>query len=155
MSEPPAPRPGQALTLHLEVRFHDGFVALSTFGGEPIRCRIGDGTLAPGLEAALTGVVVGRVEILLAGGSDLFGDYDPDRIHWVDLPPPEPGPGLDPGPDPGGCLAQGQLVAFATPGGHETGGLILEVEGGRARVDFNHPFAGRSLTLKVQILALD
>jgi FKBP-type peptidyl-prolyl cis-trans isomerase SlpA len=52
----------------------------------------------------------------------------------------------------------GQVVAFTTPAGHETSGLVLEREGegaaGRVRVDFNHPFAGRSLTLRVRILSV-
>ena len=92
--------PGRAVTLHLQVRFSDGFVALSTFEEAPIRCTIGD-----------------------------F--------------PPE----LDPAP--------GQVVAFETPGGHETSGVVMEREGERVRVDFNHPFAGRSLTLRVKVLAVD
>jgi FKBP-type peptidyl-prolyl cis-trans isomerase 2 len=145
-SPEPAPRigPGRTVALHLEVRFHDGFVALSTFGTEPIACRIGDGTLTPGLESALAGLPAGADETLLASGSELFADYDPDNLHWLDRQefPPE----LD--------LQPGQLVAFETPGAHETSGLILDLDGDRVHLDFNHPFAGRSLTLRVQVLSV-
>ena len=134
--------PGRAVSMHLEVRFQDGFVALSTFDSEPVDCQIGDGTLTPGLEEALAGLAAGDEETILGSGSELFADYDPANVHWLDLAefPPE----LDPTP--------GQLVAFETPGGHETGGMVVERDGDRVRVDFNHPFAGRSLALRVRVL---
>lgn len=135
--------PGSAIELHLEVRFQDGFVALSTFDEEPIACTLGDGTLAPGLESALLGLAPGSDTYVVGNGSELFAPYDEANVHWVDLG--DFPPGITPEP--------GQVIAFQTPGGHETGGLILGLEQGRVRVDFNHPFAGRSLTIRVKILA--
>lgn len=142
MSNPPRIGPGRTVSLHLEVRFPDGFLALSTFGAEPVDCLIGDGTLTERLEAALVGLAPGDDETILGSGSDLFADYDPDNVHWMDID--DFPPGLDPEP--------GQVLAFETPGGQETGGVVLEREGRRVRVDFNHPFAGRSLALRVLVL---
>ncbi len=134
--------PGRTVSIHLEVRFQDGFLALSTFDSEPVDCRIGDGTLTFGLEEALAGLAPGDEETILGSGSQLFSDYDPASVQWMDLAdfPPD----LEPAP--------GQLVAFATPGGQETGGLVLERDSERVLVDFNHPFAGRSLALRVRVL---
>jgi FKBP-type peptidyl-prolyl cis-trans isomerase 2 len=144
MSATTAIAPGRTVSLHLEVRFHDGFVALSSFGAEPITCTIGDGTLTPGVEEVIASLVPGSEETILADGSELFAPYDPGNLHWMDLAdfPPD----LDPAP--------GQVIAFETPGGHETSGVVLEREGDRVRVDFNHPFAGRSLTLRVKVLSV-
>ena len=144
MSANPAIVEGRSVTLHLEVRFQDGFVALSTLGAEPIRCTIGDGTLTPGVESVLAGLTPGADETVLADGSDLFGPHDPGNVHWMDLA--EFPPDLDPAP--------GQVIAFETPGGHETSGVVLERSGERVRVDFNHPFAGRPLTLRSQVLSV-
>ena len=144
MSANPAIAEGRSVTLHLEVRFQDGFVALSTLGAEPIRCTIGDGTLTPGVESVLAGLTPGADETVLADGSDLFGPHDPDNVHWMDLA--EFPADLDPAP--------GQVIAFETPGGHETSGVVLERSGERVRVDFNHPFAGRPLTLRIQVLSV-
>lgn len=144
MSDTPAIAQGRTVSLHLEVRFQDGFVALSSFGAEPITCTVGDGTLTPGVEEVLAGLVPGAEETILADGSELFAPYDPANLHWVDLT--EFPPDLDPAP--------GQVIAFETPGGHETSGVVLEREGDRVRVDFNHPFAGRSLTLRVKVLSV-
>jgi FKBP-type peptidyl-prolyl cis-trans isomerase SlpA len=136
--------PGRSVSMHLEVRFGDGFLALSTFDAEPVDCTIGDGTLTPGLEDALAGLAPGEEQTILGSGSELFADYDPANVHWLetaDFPPD-----LDPTP--------GQVVSFETPGGHETGGLVLGRDGDRVQVDFNHPFAGRSLALRVRVIAV-
>jgi FKBP-type peptidyl-prolyl cis-trans isomerase 2 len=136
--------PGCAVELHLEVRFQDGFVALSTFDADPIVCTIGDGTLTPALESTLLGLAPGSETYVVAHGSELFSPYDDANIHWMergDFPPDiEPVPGL--------------VVAFETPGGHETSGVVMELDADRVRVDFNHPFAGRSLTIRVRLLSV-
>jgi FKBP-type peptidyl-prolyl cis-trans isomerase SlpA len=136
--------PGRAVTLHLEVRFQDGFVAFSTFDAEPIACTIGDGTLTAALESTLLGLPPGSETYVVAHGSELFSPYDEANIHWMELSDFPP----DIAPEPG------LVVAFTTPGGHETGATVLELDADRVRVDFNHPFAGRSLTIRVRILSV-
>jgi FKBP-type peptidyl-prolyl cis-trans isomerase SlpA len=144
-SEPVAAiAPGRAVALHLEVRFQDGFVALSTFDDAPIACTIGDGTLTAALETTLLGLAPGSETYVVAHGSELFSPYDEANIHWLELSDFPP----DIAPEPG------LVVAFTTPGGHETAGMILELDADRVRVDFNHPFAGRSLTIRVRILSV-
>jgi FKBP-type peptidyl-prolyl cis-trans isomerase SlpA len=136
--------PGRAVELHMEIRFQDGFVALSTFDAEPIACTIGDGTLTPELEGTLMGLEAGSDTYVVARGSELFSPYDESNIHLMDVA--DFPPGIEPVP--------GLVVAFETPGGHETSGVILELDAERVRVDFNHPFAGRSLTIRVKVLSV-
>lgn len=135
---------GCRVTLHLEIRFQDGTVALSTFDDEPIRCVLGDGTLTPGLESTLIGLEPDRETLILTHGSDLFSHHDPDNVHWLDAA--DFPPGIDPDP--------GQVIAFETPGGHETSGVVLEHDDERVRVDFNHPLSGHPLALRVLILEI-
>jgi len=131
--------------LHLEIRLDDGTEALSTFGDEPLDLRLGDGTLAPGLEGLLLGLGPGAVEDLHAHGDQLYGPRLEEKIHWLqqDRFPP----GLTPSP--------GQVIAFEAPGGQETAGQVLELRGDRVRVDFNHPLSGRALQIRVEILAVE
>lgn len=135
-------RPGAAAVLHIAIRLADGTMALSTFGEEPLSIRIGDGTLVPELERLLHGLAAGSEVQFLADGSDLYGPRDPDRIHW-----------LEAGDLPFGVvLAPGEVVAFDTPGGQETAGIVLEATEQGVQVDFNHPLSGRSLQIRVQVL---
>jgi FKBP-type peptidyl-prolyl cis-trans isomerase 2 len=136
--------PGRAVELHLEIRFQDGFVALSTFDAEPIACTIGDGTLTAALESTLLGLAPDSETYVVAHGSEVFSPYDDSNIHWMerrDFPPD-----IEP--------ASGLVVAFQTPGGHETSGIIRALDADRVQVDFNHPFAGHSLTIRVRVLSV-
>ena len=136
--------PGCELRLHLEIRLPDGTQALSTFDEEPLAVRLGDGALAPGLEQILLGLAEGSQIDLLADGSDLYGPRDEAKVHWMarsEFPAD-----IDPVP--------GQVLAFDSPGGHETAGVVLRVDGERVQVDFNHPLSGRSLQIRAQLLAV-
>jgi len=135
---------GSTCVLHLEIHLQDGTLALSTRGEVPLRLTLGDGTLTPGFEGLLLGMTAGQRVRLLAHGDDLYGPHDPEAIHWLplaDFPP-------------GQEMAPGLVVAFCTPGGQETAGLVLDVVGQQVRVDLNHPLSGRPLNIEIEILAV-
>jgi len=133
---------GSHVRLHLAITLEDGTEVLSSFDGEPLELRIGDGTLAPGIEEILLGLSPGPEQQILADGAALFGPPDPDNVHLIptdDLPDnfqAEPG----------------QVIAFAAPGGQETPGTVVAVESTGLRVDFNHPLSRRGLRLRVRVL---
>lgn len=133
------------MRLHLAIHIDDGSEALSTFGDAPFDLRIGDGTLAPGLEALLIGLPAGADERVLADGSAVFGAPDPALIQTIeqaDLPA-------------GFSAEPGQIIAFTTPAGHETAGTVLAVGDGGVEVDFNPPLARRGLSIRIQVLAVE
>ena len=76
---------GSLVELHLALTLGDGTEALSTFGEAPLRLRIGDGTLDPGLEEPLLGLGAGSgFDILLPAGQ-AYGPRDEGNIHWLPL----------------------------------------------------------------------
>lgn len=134
--------PGARIRLHLEIRLQDGTEVLSSFDGEPIAVTVGDGTLAPELERLIGELKAGDDERFLVDGSDLYGPRDEANQHWI---PASAFPDdIDRTP--------GTVVAFSTPGGQETAGIVLEAEPERVRVDLNHPLSGRSLLIRVAII---
>jgi len=137
--------PGCEVRLHLEIRFENGFEALSTFDEEPIRCRIGDGYFTPAFETLIQGLAEGTETQLTADGSELFGTYEESNLHWIDSAdfPTDQRP------------VAGQLVAFTTSGGQETSGIIIAQQDQHVLVDFNHPFSGRRLLIRIQVLNVD
>ncbi|MEA3275857.1 MAG: FKBP-type peptidyl-prolyl cis-trans isomerase [Pseudomonadota bacterium] len=141
-SESAAIQPRSQVRLHLEIHLEEGTEALSTLGEEPLDCTLGDGTLVPGLERLLLGLEPGADVRFLADGSYLYGSRSEEKIHWL----PREGFPEDPTP--------GQVVAFGAPGGQETAGIVLATESDRVQVDFNHPLSGRSLRIRVHILAV-
>jgi FKBP-type peptidyl-prolyl cis-trans isomerase SlpA len=137
----PVIRRGSPVRLHMAIHLPDGTEALSTFGEEPLDLTLGDGTLTAATEDLLLGLEGGAREQIIADGSDLFGPWTEDKLHW-----------LASDAFPNGVPEVGTLAAFDTPGGAETAGLIREVEGSRILVDFNHPLSGRALRIQVEIL---
>jgi FKBP-type peptidyl-prolyl cis-trans isomerase 2 len=136
---------GRVVRLHLSIHLADGTEVLSSFDGEPLQCRIGDGTLVSGIEDLLQDLPAGSDTQFLAEGAAVYGAHDPSLIRVLtrdDLPP-------DFRPD------TGQVISFQTPGGQETAGTILgETEDG-VRVDFNHPLSNRGLRLRALVLSVD
>ena len=136
---------GRRVRLHLSIHLEDGTEVLSSFGSKPLDCRIGDGTLASGLEDLLQDLPAGSDTQMLADGAAVYGAYDPALIRVLphsDLPP-------DFRPDPG------QVISFKTPGGQETAGTILGEDATGVRVDFNHPLSNRGLRLRALVLSVD
>ena len=82
---------------------------------------------------------------MLPPAGQAYGLRDEENIHW--LPLTDFPPGLE--------LSRGSIVHFTTPGGQELAGSILELEAEQAKVDFNHPLAGRDLWYRVKILAVE
>lgn len=134
--------PGARVRMHYEIRLEDGTVADSSFGGEPLEFTVGDGTLVEGLEQAIAGLRPGERRTLSIGPEQAFGYRVDDYIHELprgDFPPDM-------------RLAPGLIVSFATPGGEEIPGAILEVGEETVKVDFNHPLAGHELAFTVEVL---
>jgi len=144
-SPTPEVRLGSRVTLHIALSLSDGIEVLSTFGEEPVQCTLGNGTLEAGLERLLLGLRAGDERTARLEPGQAYGLPDPDKIHWLPL---EDFP-------PGIALAPNLVVAFTSPSGQETAGTILELEANRAKVDFNHPLAGRALTCRVLVLFVD
>lgn len=141
-SEPTPIGPGKRIRLHLVVYLEDGTEALSSLDGDPIECRLGDGTLAPGLEELLQGLVAGDDQQFLADGSAVFGDPDPDLIQHIphaDLPA-----GFEP--------QEGQVIQFEAPGGQEAPGTILARHEHGVEIDFNHPLSSRGLRIRARVI---
>ena len=103
---------------------------------EPRVIIVGAGHVFPDVEDDLIGKDVGDTGTVTVPAADAFGEYDPDQVRTVSA---EKIPEDD-----------------RYPGGHVDidgqHGHVETIIGGRARVDFNHPLAGRDLTFEVEIL---
>ncbi len=137
-------KPGSRVRLHLEILLADGTLALSSFDADAMDFTLGDGTLAPGLEDLLIGLRAGAHERILADGSEVYGPHE--EVNIYSLPRSDFPTDVD--------LERGQIIAFDTPGGQELAGILLEADGERVQVDFNHPLSGRSLQIRARIISV-
>lgn len=127
-----------------ELRLADGTLVDAAGTDEPLEWTVGDGSLDPGLESLLEGLAPGERVTFDVPPGQAFGTHDPTNVHEIpfgDFPE-----GLEP--------AEGTVLSFAAPGGQEVPGAVVETTESGARVDFNHPLAGRRFRLRVEILAV-
>lgn len=136
---------GSRVSMHFSLALADGMPVESSFDGQPHHFVVGDGSLDRGLELALIGLRPDDRQTLTLMPGQAFGRRDDAAVRWLPRSafPPDVVP------------ETGRLIGFTTADGEEVAGAVLEVSPEQARIDFNHPLAGREIVFTVHILAVE
>lgn len=129
------------VTLHFSLALQDGQLVDSTFDKKPATFVMGDGSLLPGFEKCLLGLVAGDREKFVVPQSGAFGAHNPNNVQTFPR-----------GNFSDTELSQGLIVSFADAGGNELPGVVQSWDDKEVVVDFNHPLAGRDLVFTVEII---
>jgi len=109
----------------------------------PVPIAVGAGHVLKGLDEALEGLEVGKKYEIEIPPEKGFGKRDRKLIKTFTLGQFRR-QGIIPFP--------GMPVEIETESGRKLKGRVLTVNGGRVRVDFNHPYAGKHLVYEVEIV---
>ncbi|MEL0614635.1 peptidylprolyl isomerase [Marinomonas arenicola] len=131
------------VTLHFELSLEDGQIVDSNFSHEPARFVFGDGNLLPAFEEVLLGMSVGQEGRFEMSPEQAFGARNESNIQRM----PRSQFSMD--------IEEGMVVSFADASKNELPGVIAEIGDNEVLVDFNHPLSGRTLTYRVQIVAVE
>lgn len=132
------------ITLHYRLATGDDAALVSTFDGTPATLQLGNGELAPTLEACLVGLPVGEYHTFLLESDQAFGPHSPElvqRLARADLPAD-------------GSIEVSSMIEFSGPEGMRITGLVRELDAESALIDFNHPLAGRDVRFEVEIVGI-
>ncbi len=129
------------VTLHFSILLAAGDEVDSTRNGKPAVFVVGDGSLLPGFESALFGMIAGDAAQLEIPAANAFGERVEGNVQRL---PRSRFPDADE-------LEEGLIVSFAAPDG-ELPGVVCQLWDELVEVDFNHPLAGRDLIFDVSIL---
>ena len=141
-------QPGSFLTLHYQLS-GGGAAFVDTFGAQPATLSLGNGELAPAVEARLIGLAEGSEESCSLAAGEAFGVRDAGLVQRVRRSL------LDAHGDADGDYRVGDVVRFPTPDGQATfAGVVQEVGDDELVFDFNHPLAGRPVTFDVKLVAV-
>jgi FKBP-type peptidyl-prolyl cis-trans isomerase SlpA len=136
--------PDSLVTLHYRLATADDTPLVSTFDASPATLQLGNGELAPPLEACLDGLPLGERHVFLLEPEQAFGPHNPDlvqRLARADLPR-------------GGEVAVLSMIEFAGPDGARFTGLVRELDAESALLDFNHPLAGKAIRFEVEVVGI-
>jgi peptidylprolyl isomerase len=135
---------GDQVRVHYSKRFQDGSVA-SSRKRTPIELTVGvDHPRLPGLGLALVGLSPGTRTTISVPQELAYGPTDPARVQrWRRTRFPNDQ-----------LLPVGKWVPAVNSHGRRRLVRVLEIHGETVVVDTNHRFAGQSLQLEVELLAI-
>ena len=135
---------GMVVSLQYSLHIDEELVE-STDDDGPIEFLQGYQEIIPGLEQAVTGMIVGQEKEVVIEPEDGYGEYDPEDVEEVPL---------DIFPDDMD-LNLGMPVELYDEESDETvEGYIAEVRTDTVLIDMNHPLAGETLTFNIKVLGL-
>jgi FKBP-type peptidyl-prolyl cis-trans isomerase 2 len=139
-----AAQPGDRVQVHYVKRFENGSVASSRERG-PLEMTIGiDHPRLPGLGLALVGLVPGGRAKVSVPPERAYGSPDPTRVHRCSRARFAQDQ----------ALSIGKWVPVMTRQGRRRLVRILEVRDKTVVVDTNHPWAGQTMELEVELLGI-
>ena len=104
---------------------------------KPIPIVVGGNHLLPAIEEEIVGLEAGDRKTVEVASDDAFGARDPKAIQLIPMKEFKK-QGMTPYPG----------MRISAEGGE---GKILTVNGGRVKVDFNHPLAGKDLVYDIEV----
>lgn len=146
-------QPGSFLTLHYRLAGPDGRAVIDTFAGPPATLSLGQGEMAPAMEARLIGLAEGARQSFELGAGEAFGPRNPEMLQRVKLAL------LHELGDPDAEYSVGDVVQFPTPDGQGSYAGVVRETGNTAGddwllIDFNHPLAGQPVRFEVKLLGV-
>jgi FKBP-type peptidyl-prolyl cis-trans isomerase SlyD len=132
----------KVITFNYKLKDDQGNLLDSTDKGGPLSFITGNQQIIPGLENALSSMIIGSKKNVKLAAADAYGEYDENAIQRVkrSLFPEE------------AELEIGRTYFGHSPGGQHLQFVITEIENDDITVNFNHPLAGKDLEFDVELL---
>lgn len=131
---------GKRVKIHYTFKV-DGHTVDSSSGREPFEFRVGSLAVIPGLEEALMGLSKGdRIQGVIPP-EQAFGKVNPEILFER---PKEKLPSAQ--------LKEGALLSAPGPEGEPYHATVREIRKTTAVLDFNHPYAGKSLEFDLEVI---
>lgn len=132
---------GDVVRAHVVARLADGSVWMDSRREEPLDFRAGGGDVIPGVARAVVGMAQGEIKLLALAPEDAYGLRDEDLVARL----PRQHLGMD--------VSVGDSLQ-ASKGDAEMTVWVKEVTGSEVVLDGNHPLAGCSLLVEIELLGV-
>lgn len=137
---------GDKVRAHLVICLADGLSVEDTRADdEPVTTVLGTADVHPCIERALVGLKIGEQRTLELAPAEAFGERETGATHMVARSSFPAEISLD----------IGVVVAFDSAMGQPVAGTVVRLDDMQAEVDFNHPLAGRDVTLEVELINIE
>lgn len=131
------------VTLNYRISMENGQPLISTYEGQPATLQLGAGEMLPTLENCFIGLAEGSDHAFTLTPDQAFG---PHRDELIEVVARKHMPDED--------IEPMSVMEFTAPDGSRYSGLVREIDQEKAVIDFNHPLAGKTIRLEVQIIGV-
>lgn len=135
---------GKTAVVEYVGKLEDGSVFDSTKGIEPLEFVVGSDSVIHGFDKAVASMSVGETKSIIVPARQAYGDYDEGKIE---ISPMYAIPNAK-------DIKVGKVFYFVTQEGLRFPAKVLEIKEGLAKVDFNHPLAGKDLAFEIRLIDL-
>ena len=133
--------PDKVATIHFTIKDDKGIIQDSTEGQPPYSFICSSGQMFQKVEEALASIKPGDKKTLKLAPADAYGDYDKDFIKVT-----------DPSHFPDGAELKEGMTFLTMVEEQETPVTIKKIEENAITIDFNHPLAGRTLDMELELI---
>jgi FKBP-type peptidyl-prolyl cis-trans isomerase SlyD len=132
----------KVVTINYTLKGENGEMLDSTEKGGPFSFVTGNLQVLPGLEDALSSMIIGSKKNIKLAAADAYGEYDEGAVQKVkrNLFPEE------------AELEIGISYFAKSPEGQHLQFIITEIENDVITANFNHPLAGKKLEFDVELI---
>ncbi|MDB5100977.1 MAG: peptidyl-prolyl cis-trans isomerase, FKBP-type [Cyanobacteria bacterium RYN_339] len=135
---------GDTVKVHYTGRLDDGSVFDSSAGGDPIEFQLGAGTVIPGFDSGVAGLIVGEKRTVNIPAVEAYGPHHEEAVFVMprDQFPPDLAPEL------------GMQFRMQHPAGMTLDMTVIALEDEAVTLDANHPLAGKDLHFDLELVAI-
>lgn len=130
---------GKVVKLHYTGKLENNEIFDSSVGREPLEFTVGSGMLIPGFEQGVIGMETGEKKTVEIEPEHAYGELREELVQEVDTTQLPEG------------VQVGDMLTAETPAG-PINVVVREIEGNKAKVDANHPLAGKKLIFELEIV---
>ena len=134
---------GSKVSIHYTLRV-DGEVVDSSTGQEPLEFEQGGGQIIAGLERELAGLGAGDKKEVVVSPEDGYGQVNPEAIQAVPKTAFESTEGMQ----------VGGVISAQTSDGRRFQARVTDIGIESVTLDLNHPLAGKTLHLSVEVVSV-
>lgn len=134
---------GKTVKVHYKGTLGDGTVFDSSEGRDPIEFVVGEGSVIPGFESAVTGMAVTETKTITIPCAEAYGETREEMVGQIPLAnlPEDMEPEV------------GMMLQMNSPEG-SIPVRIVGLEGDMVTLDANHPLAGEDLTFELTLVEI-
>ena len=136
---------GDSVNVHYHGKLTDGSTFDSSEGREPLEFEVGSGSVIPGFDAGVTGMIVGDKKTVTIPADEAYGQKQAEMIMEfpMDRFPEDMNPEV------------GMQLNMSNGSGQNFPVVIREVREESVMLDANHPLAGEELIFDLELVEIN